>query len=96
MTRNYCALGVFMTRIAKACPTTVEPVRGIAVSLSPALRSSAGMVAVAALVLSACSTSNAGRPQGASTDSERTFATTSQVLGRQDGPINDLPGWWKS
>jgi hypothetical protein len=52
------------------------------------------MVAVGAVVLSACSTSNApATPQGASTDSERTFATTSQVLEavKAAQSINVLP-----
>ena len=82
MTQNYCARGVFMTRIARACTTTVRTRwRQRDVIVTPALRSSAAMIAVAAVVLSACSTSNApAAPQGASAGSQRTFATTSQVL----------------
>jgi hypothetical protein len=93
--RNYCTLGVFMTRIAKACTTTLRTrSRHRGVIVTPALRSSAGMIAVAAVVLSACSTSNApAAPQGASTDSGRTFATTSQVLEavKAAQSINVLP-----
>jgi hypothetical protein len=93
--RNYCTRGVFMTRIAKACTTTVRTrSRHRGVIVTPALRSSAGLIAVAALVLSACSTSNApAAPRGASTDSERTFAATSQVLEavKAAQSINVLP-----
>jgi hypothetical protein len=52
------------------------------------------MIAVAAVVLSACSTSNGpAAPQGASADSERTFATTARVLEavKAAQSINDLP-----
>jgi hypothetical protein len=95
MTRNYCARGVFRTWSARACSTTVRTrLRQRGVIVTPALRSSAGMIAVAAVVLSACSTSNApAAPQGASTDSQRTFATTSQVLEavKAAQSINVLP-----
>jgi hypothetical protein len=95
MTRNYCAPGVFMTRIAKACATTVRTrSRHRGVIVTPALRLSARMIAVAAVVLSACSTSNApAAPRGASTDPGRTFATTAQVLEavKAAQSINTLP-----
>ena len=89
MIRNYCALGVFMTRI-----------------VTSALRSSAGMIAAAAVVLSACSTSHPPTaPQGAWGDPGRTVATTAQVLDAVKAAqnINDLPNsvgfltkadWW--
>ena len=81
MTRNYCVRGVFMTRIARVTATVRTRWRQRDVIVTPALRSSAAMIAVAAVVLSACSTSNApAAPQGASAGSQRTFATTSQVL----------------
>jgi len=81
-TGNYSALKVFMTRVARACTTTVRTrSRRRGVIVAPALRSSAGLIAVAAVVLSACSTSNApAGPQGASADTGRTFATSTQVL----------------
>ena len=107
MARNYCALGVLMARIAKACTTAVSTrSRRRGVVVTPALRSSAEMFAAAAVVLSACSTSHApALPQGASTDSERTLATTSQVLEavKAAQTVNDLPDsvgfltradWW--
>jgi hypothetical protein len=51
------------------------------VSVRPALRSLAGMIAVAAVLLSACSTSHApAAPQGASANLGGKFATTAQVL----------------
>jgi hypothetical protein len=94
-TRTYCALRVFSTRIAKARTTTIRTRwRHRGVIVTPALRSSAGMIAVAAVVLSACSTSNGpAAPHGASADPERTFATTAQVLGAVKAAqgINDLP-----
>src|SRR5277367_4073895 len=54
----------------------------------------AQLIAVAAVVLSACSTSHApAAPQGASTDPGRTFATTAQVLEavKAAQTINTLP-----
>jgi hypothetical protein len=82
MTRNYCAPGVFPTRSAKRCATAGRSRTGHrGAILRPALRSSAATIAVAAVVLSACSTSNAPAvPQGASTNPGRTVATTAQVL----------------
>ena len=94
-TRTYCALRVFMTRIVKACATTGRTrSRHRGVIVTPALRSSAGLIAVAAVVLCACSTSHApAAPLGASMNSERRFATTAQVLEAVKAAqgINDLP-----
>jgi hypothetical protein len=94
-TLNCCAPGVFMTRIVKACTTTVSTrTRRSDVIITPVLRSSAALIAVAAVVLSACSTSNAPTaPQGASADPGRTFATTAQVLKAVKAAqrIKDLP-----
>src|ERR1700758_1401909 len=92
MTRNYCALGVFMTRIVGAYITTVRTrSRHRGVMVARALRSSAGMIAVTAVVLSACSTSHAD-PQGPA-NLKRTFATTAQVLEavKAAQSINELP-----
>ncbi len=95
MARNCCALGVFMTRLANACATTGRTrSRHRGVIATSALRSSAGIIAVAAIVLSACSTSHApAAPQGASGNAGRTFATTAQVLEavKASQNITDLP-----
>jgi hypothetical protein len=84
-----------MTRIATACITTFRTrSRHRGVMVTAALRSSAGLIAAAAVALSACSTSHApAAPQRASTDPGRTVATTAQVLEavKTAQSINDLP-----
>jgi hypothetical protein len=96
MTRNYCAPKVFMPRIAKTRTTTVRSrlqrcgVRGVIVP--PARRSSAGLLAVAAIVLSACSDAHTAS-QGAPPNPGQTVATTAQVLEAVKAAQNivDLP-----
>jgi hypothetical protein len=96
MTRNYCAPKVFMPRLAKTRTTTVRTrlqrcgVRGVIIP--PALRSSAGLLAVAAIVLSACSDAQTASP-GAPPNPGQTFATTAQVFEavRAAQKIVDLP-----
>ena len=64
------------------------------VVVTRASRYSAGIIAAAAVVLSACAQSNApAAPQGAPTNPGRTFATTAQVLEavKAAQSINDLP-----
>jgi hypothetical protein len=98
MARNYCALGVLMTKLVQACTTTMRTRarrRGVTTTPgTPALRSSAAMLAAAAVVLSACVTSHApAAPLGASMNSEGPFATTAQVLEAVKAAqgIDDLP-----
>ena len=92
---------------AKACTTTVKTRRRPrGVMVTAALRSSAGMIAAAAVVLSACSTSHApAARQGSPTNPGQTIATTAQVLQAVKAAqnINDLPNsagfltkadWW--
>jgi SGNH domain (fused to AT3 domains) len=84
-----------MTLLVKACTAMVRsPWRHRGVTVTPVLRSSAAILAAAAVVLSACATSHApAAPLGASTNSERPFATTAQVLEAVKAAqgINDLP-----
>jgi hypothetical protein len=79
----------------KACTTMVRsPWRHRGVTITPALRSSAAILAAAVVVLSACATSHAPRaPLGAAMNSKRPFATTAQVLEAVKAAqgINDLP-----
>ena len=94
-TGNHSALKVFVTRVAEARTPTVRTrwwPRGAIVA--PALRSSAGLVAVAAIFLSACATSNApAGSRGASADKGRTFATSTQVLEavKAAQSVDDVP-----
>ena len=93
MIRNYCAPKLFMTRTANTCTTTIRTLsQRCGVIVTPALRSSAGLIAVAAVVLSACSDAPTV-PPGASADPGRTFATTAQVLEAVKAAqnIDDLP-----
>jgi hypothetical protein len=79
----------------KACTTMVRsPWRHRGVTVTPALRSSAAILAAAVLVLSACATSHAPRaPLGASMNSARPYATTAQVLEAVKAAqgVNNLP-----
>ena len=95
MARNYYAPKVFMQRLAKTRTTTVSTrlqrcgVRGVIIP--PALRSSAGLLAVAAIVLSACSDAQTASP-GAPPNPGQTFATTAQVRQAvRAAQIVDLP-----
>jgi hypothetical protein len=94
-TGNHSALKVFVTRVAKACTTTVRTrSRRRDVIVAPALRSSAGLIAVAAVVLSACATSNApAGSRGAAADKGRTLATSTQVLEavKAAQSVDDVP-----
>jgi hypothetical protein len=93
LTRNRSAPGVFTTTIAKGCTTTVRT-RWRHPGVTQALRSSVAMMALTAVVLSACSTSHApATPPGASANPGTTFATTAQVLAavRAAQSTNELP-----
>ena len=84
-----------MARIAAACIATFRTrSRHRGVIVTAALRSSVGLIAAAAVALSACSTSHPpAAPRSASTDPGRTAATTAQVLEavKTAQSINDLP-----